>query len=114
MQAVKEKLQDMNHLQKAKAEAREEEKAEKDFVKARLEVAHEEHLAKEAEATMNMHVERTAEKLVCSSAGNRVPPDHDYRSNKSGQLIGNSVSLYAVVLEIKNLLMTTGVTSPVS
>ncbi|KAG6628424.1 late embryogenesis abundant protein 6-like [Carya illinoinensis] len=62
MQAVKDKLQDMNDMRKAKAAAKEEEKAEKDLAKARMEVAHEVRLAKEAEAAMELHVARAGEK----------------------------------------------------
>ncbi|KAG6597226.1 Late embryogenesis abundant protein 6, partial [Cucurbita argyrosperma subsp. sororia] len=58
MQAVKEKLHDMSVLRKAKAEAKAEEKVEKELAKARVEVAHEVRLAKEAEAEMDLHVAR--------------------------------------------------------
>ncbi|RDX68669.1 Late embryogenesis abundant protein 6, partial [Mucuna pruriens] len=63
MQAVKEKLQDMNALRKAKAEAKAEEKAEKEIAKARMDVAHQVRLAKEAEATMGLHVEKAGKKV---------------------------------------------------
>ncbi|KAK7293281.1 hypothetical protein RJT34_16144 [Clitoria ternatea] len=62
MQAVKEKLQDMNAMRKAKAELKAEEKAEKELAKARMEVAHEVRLAKEAEATMDLHVARAGDR----------------------------------------------------
>ncbi|KAL8155154.1 uncharacterized protein LOC141662756 [Apium graveolens] len=102
MQAVKEKLQDMNHLRKAKAEAKDEEKAEKEFAKARLEVAREERLAKEAEAMMKMHVERATEKAAANektlSPQNNVVSDSEIysmsvNSSKSGKLTGNSSKL---------------------
>ncbi|XP_044502225.1 late embryogenesis abundant protein 6-like [Mangifera indica] len=56
MQAVKEKLQDVSALRKAKAEAKAHEKAEKEMAKARMEIAHETRLAREAEAKMELHV----------------------------------------------------------
>ncbi|KAF5469885.1 hypothetical protein F2P56_010443 [Juglans regia] len=55
MQAVKDKLQDMNAMRKAKAAANEEEKAEQDLAKARMEVAREVRL-------MELHVARAGEK----------------------------------------------------
>ncbi|KAM3323195.1 hypothetical protein P3S67_004346 [Capsicum chacoense] len=64
MQAIKEKLNDMSAMRKAKAEAKEEEKAEKEMAKARVEVAREVRLAKEAEAAMDMHVNKAAEKIA--------------------------------------------------
>nr|KYP53488.1 hypothetical protein KK1_024626 [Cajanus cajan] len=63
MQAVKEKLQDMNAIRKAKAEARAEEKAEKEIAKARMDVAHEVRLAKEAEAAMDLHVAKAGKRV---------------------------------------------------
>ncbi|KAF3447590.1 hypothetical protein FNV43_RR12777 [Rhamnella rubrinervis] len=62
MQAVKDKLSDMNAMRKAKNEARAEEKAEKEIAKARIEVAHEVRLAKEAEAVMDLHVAKAGQK----------------------------------------------------
>ncbi|XP_055818411.1 late embryogenesis abundant protein 6-like [Solanum dulcamara] len=64
MQAIKDKFKDMSAMRKAKAEAKEEEKAEKDLAKTRVEVAHEVRLAKEAEAAMHLHVNRAAEKIA--------------------------------------------------
>ncbi|KAG5021063.1 hypothetical protein AAZX31_06G290200 [Glycine max] len=71
MQAVKEKLKDLNAARKAKAEARAEEKAEKEIADARKNVAHEVRLAKEAEAEMDIHVEKAgkiAEKEISKHA----------------------------------------------
>ncbi|KAI4355993.1 hypothetical protein L6164_000047 [Bauhinia variegata] len=58
MQTVKEKIQDMKEMRQAKAEAKAEEKAEKELAKARVEIAHEVRLAKEAEAAMDMHADK--------------------------------------------------------
>ncbi|XP_028787280.1 late embryogenesis abundant protein 6 [Neltuma alba] len=60
--AVKEKIQDMTALRSAKAEAKAEEQAEKDIAKARMEVAHEIRLAKEAEAAMELHAAKAQQK----------------------------------------------------
>ncbi|KAK7401393.1 hypothetical protein VNO78_12829 [Psophocarpus tetragonolobus] len=76
MQAVKEKLQDFNAARKAKAEARAEEKTEKEIAKARKDVAHEVRLAKEAEATMDLHVAKAgkiAEREISKHASNNNP-----------------------------------------
>ncbi|KAL9682416.1 hypothetical protein QQ045_014214 [Rhodiola kirilowii] len=62
MQAIKDKISDMKVMNQVKAEARAEEKAEKDIAKARMEVAHEARLAKEAEGEMKLHVSKAAEK----------------------------------------------------
>ncbi|CAN4110525.1 unnamed protein product [Withania somnifera] len=64
MQAIKDKFNDMSAMRKAKAEAKEEEKAEKELAKARVEAAHEIRLAKEAEAAMHLHVNKAAEKIA--------------------------------------------------
>ncbi|KAL7126187.1 hypothetical protein ABFS83_14G168600 [Erythranthe nasuta] len=64
MQAIKDKLNDLSAMRKAKAEAREEEKAEKELAKARVEVAHEVRMAKEAEAAMDLHVHKAVEKAA--------------------------------------------------
>ncbi|MCD7449388.1 hypothetical protein HAX54_051819 [Datura stramonium] len=64
MQAIKEKFSDMSTMRKAKAEAKAEEKAEKELAKVRVEVAHEVRLAREAEAAMDMHVNKAAEKIA--------------------------------------------------
>ncbi|KAF8028746.1 hypothetical protein BT93_E1410 [Corymbia citriodora subsp. variegata] len=63
MQAIKEKISEFSTARKVKAEAKAEEKAEKDYTKARADVAHEVRLAKEAEAEMDKHVSK-AERLA--------------------------------------------------
>ncbi|KAK2992527.1 hypothetical protein RJ640_002421 [Escallonia rubra] len=68
MQAIKEKFNDMSAMRKAKAEAKEEEKGEKDLAKARVEVAHEVRLAREAEAAMDLHVNKAADKVAQQEA----------------------------------------------
>ncbi|XP_040992850.1 late embryogenesis abundant protein 6-like [Juglans microcarpa x Juglans regia] len=77
MQAVKDKLHDMSEMRKAKAEAKAEEKAEKDIAKARMEVAHEVRLAKEAEAAMGLHVAKAGQKLVEREAAKHEPKQPD-------------------------------------
>ncbi|KAL8542542.1 hypothetical protein ACS0TY_003421 [Phlomoides rotata] len=64
MQAIKDKLSDMNAMRKAKAEAREEENAEKELAKTRVQVAKEVRMAREAEAAMDLHVQKAAEKVA--------------------------------------------------
>ncbi|KAL2511570.1 late [Abeliophyllum distichum] len=64
MQAIKEKLNDMGAMRKAKAEAKEEENAEKELAKARVEVAHEVRMAREAEAAMDLHVSKAVDKVA--------------------------------------------------
>ncbi|KAI3448998.1 hypothetical protein Pfo_005663 [Paulownia fortunei] len=64
MQTIKEKLNDMSTMRKAKAEAKEDEKAEKEFAKTRVQVAHEVRMAREAEAAMDLHVNKAAEKVA--------------------------------------------------
>ncbi|XP_031394218.1 late embryogenesis abundant protein 6-like [Punica granatum] len=61
MQAIKDKINDMTSMRKAKSDARAEEKAEKDLAKARMGIAHEVRLAKEAEAAMDLHVAKADE-----------------------------------------------------
>ncbi|KAI4370863.1 hypothetical protein MLD38_019164 [Melastoma candidum] len=63
MQAIKDKINDMKITRKAKADAKAEEKAEKELAKARVEVAHEVRLAKEAEASMDLHVAKASERV---------------------------------------------------
>ncbi|KAK6121584.1 hypothetical protein DH2020_044664 [Rehmannia glutinosa] len=64
MQTIKEKLSDMSAMRQAKAEAKEEEKAEKELAKTRVQVAHEVRMAREAEAAMDLHVNKAAEKVA--------------------------------------------------
>ncbi|KAL0410861.1 UNVERIFIED_CONTAM: hypothetical protein Slati_3675800 [Sesamum latifolium] len=102
MQAIKEKLNDMNEMRKARAEAKEEEKAEKELAKTRLEVAHEVRLAKEAEAAMDLHIARAAEKMAeheqkhrqLSSGSGRdcmaLPAEDKYMQDSQGRIISIS------------------------
>ncbi|XP_023526293.1 late embryogenesis abundant protein 6-like isoform X2 [Cucurbita pepo subsp. pepo] len=62
MQAVRDKLHDITAMRKAKSEAKAEEKAEKELAKARVEVAHEVRLAREAEAAMSLHVAKAGKR----------------------------------------------------
>ncbi|KAK3195305.1 hypothetical protein Dsin_026615 [Dipteronia sinensis] len=80
MQAVKEKLQDMSAMRKVKAEAKAEEKAEKDMAKARMNIAHEVRLAREAEAEMELHVAKAAEKADKELA-KHITPDQTHHQN---------------------------------
>ena len=78
MQAIKEKLNDMGAMRKAKAEAKEEEKAEKEVAKTRVQVAHEVRLAREAEAAMDLHVSKAAEKIAQQEAKQTHYTDQQY------------------------------------
>ncbi|CAL5398244.1 unnamed protein product [Camellia sinensis] len=62
MQAVKDKLSDMKEMRKVKAETKAEERVEKELAKARVDIAHEVRLAKEAEAAMDLHVTKAGER----------------------------------------------------
>ncbi|XP_011084994.1 uncharacterized protein LOC105167114 [Sesamum indicum] len=73
MQAIKEKLHDMTAVRKAKNEAKEEEKAEKELAKARVEVAHEVRMAREAEAEMDHHVSKAVEKAALVQHERKTP-----------------------------------------
>ncbi|GFZ00751.1 hypothetical protein Acr_14g0003860 [Actinidia rufa] len=76
MQAVKDKLSDMKEMRKVKAEAKAEEKAEKELAKARVDIAHEVRLAREAEGAMEMHVANAgqrAEREIAKHATNQPP-----------------------------------------
>ncbi|XP_027109804.1 uncharacterized protein [Coffea arabica] len=82
MQTIKEKLNDMSHMRKAKAQAKEEEKEEVDLAKTRIQVAKEVRLAREAEAAMDLHVNKAAEKVAQQEAkyshsknANQLPTD---------------------------------------
>ncbi|XP_054781125.1 late embryogenesis abundant protein 6-like [Prosopis cineraria] len=76
MQAVKEKIQDMNVMRKVKAEAKAEEQVVKDIAKARMEVAHEVRLAKEAEAAMELHAAKAQQKAQQELA--KHPPNQSH------------------------------------
>ncbi|VFQ97323.1 unnamed protein product [Cuscuta campestris] len=91
MQAIKEKLSDMNAIRKAKAAAKEEEKAEKEYAKARVEVAHEVRMAREKEAEMDFHVAKAADKaalheakLSSHSHDEQKPPPSSYAATPDG------------------------------
>ncbi|KAL1540041.1 late embryogenesis abundant protein 6-like [Salvia divinorum] len=64
MQAIKEKINDLKEIRKAKAEAKEDERAEREMARSRIEVAHEVRMAREAEAAMDYHVQKAAEKAA--------------------------------------------------
>ncbi|KAI9092961.1 hypothetical protein K1719_027484 [Acacia pycnantha] len=66
----------MTALRKAKAEAKAEEKEVKDMAKARVEVAHEVRLAKEAEAAMEIHVSKAEQKVLKEMA--KHPPNNSH------------------------------------
>ncbi|CAJ1958761.1 unnamed protein product [Sphenostylis stenocarpa] len=83
MQAVKEKLISMNATRKARQEAKAEEKAEKEIAKARMDVAREIRLAKQAEAEMDLHV---------ANAGRRVQQEINKHRDKNPSLV-QSVNL---------------------
>ncbi|XVE90843.1 hypothetical protein DITRI_Ditri20bG0108700 [Diplodiscus trichospermus] len=74
MQAIKEKLHDLGEMRKAKAEAKAEEKAQKDMAKARVDIAHEVRMAREAEAEMDMHVSKAKE--LADKYGSEQSPQH--------------------------------------
>ncbi|XP_052191929.1 late embryogenesis abundant protein 6-like [Diospyros lotus] len=77
MQAVKDKISDMKEMRQAKAEAKAEEKAEKEIAKARMDVAHEIRLAKEAEAAMGIHMANAGERVereIAKHKGNNSSP----------------------------------------
>ncbi|KAL5560672.1 hypothetical protein UlMin_036883 [Ulmus minor] len=84
MKAVKDKISDINAMRKAKAEAKAEEKVEKDLAKARKEVAHELRLAKEAEATMEMHVAKAGE--MAEKEIQKHHQDHNNNNTSSNQM----------------------------
>nr|DAD18146.1 TPA_asm: hypothetical protein HUJ06_019609 [Nelumbo nucifera] len=77
MQAVREKLSDISAMRKAKAEAKAEEKVEKEIARARVQMAHELRKAKEAEAKMDLHVDKAAQKAEEQIAKHSPsPPTH--------------------------------------
>ncbi|KAK1413400.1 hypothetical protein QVD17_35173 [Tagetes erecta] len=82
MQTIKDKITDMNATRKARSEAKQEEKAEKDLAKSRAEVAHEIRLAREAEASMDMHVNKAVEKAAQHDA--KLAPDNNREEGKNG------------------------------
>ncbi|KAL3516719.1 hypothetical protein ACH5RR_023621 [Cinchona calisaya] len=58
----------MRHMRKAKAEAKEEEKEEKELSKTRVQIAKDVRLAREAEATMDLHGNKAVEKVAHQEA----------------------------------------------
>ncbi|KAL1546564.1 hypothetical protein AAHA92_23144 [Salvia divinorum] len=88
MQAIKEKINDMKELRKAKAEAREVEKVERADAKTRLAVVHEVRKAREAEAAMDYHVQKAADKAAearedVPSGGAQLPSEQDVNDSLS-------------------------------
>ncbi|XP_042046566.1 uncharacterized protein LOC121792620 [Salvia splendens] len=88
MQAIKDKITDMKELHKAKAEAREVEKAERQDAKARLAVVHHVTKARKAEAAMDYHVQKAAEKAEevredSPSGGAELPSAEDLEDSLS-------------------------------
>ncbi|XP_023538811.1 late embryogenesis abundant protein 6-like [Cucurbita pepo subsp. pepo] len=84
----------MSVLRKAKAEAKAEEKVEKELAKARVEVAHEVRLAKEAEAEMDLHVARAgmiAENEMAMYANN--PPTSFVPSDAAAAAAAANISM---------------------
>ncbi|CAN6587694.1 unnamed protein product [Malus baccata var. baccata] len=77
MQAVKDKINEMGALRKVKEEARAEERAEKEIAKARVDVAHEVRLAKEAEAAMSLHVAMAGE---IARSGDKAAHEHEIKA----------------------------------
>ncbi|KAL6964886.1 hypothetical protein U1Q18_035939 [Sarracenia purpurea var. burkii] len=76
MQTVKDKLNEMKEMRKVKAEAKAEEKAEKELAKAKVDIAHEIRLAREAEGAMELHVAKAGEKAereITKHAANQSP-----------------------------------------
>ncbi|CAI9103366.1 OLC1v1001831C1 [Oldenlandia corymbosa var. corymbosa] len=101
MQAIKEKLNDMSHMRKAKAEAKEEEKEEKEMAKTRVQVAKEIRMAKEAEAAMDLHVSKAAEKVAQQEAkcahnlptAEAIMDDHHGHHGGAAGSMGHSASM---------------------
>ncbi|XP_059651723.1 late embryogenesis abundant protein 6-like [Cornus florida] len=87
MQVVKDKLGEMSAMRKVKAETKAEEKEAKDLARARAEVAHEVRLAREAEAKMDLHVNKAAE------VADRVRANHEGKYGSESTARGNVGSL---------------------
>ncbi|GLT92839.1 hypothetical protein SLE2022_106540 [Rubroshorea leprosula] len=99
MQAIKEKINDMRVIHKAKADARAEEqeekeraRAEKELAQARVEVAHEVRKAKEAEAEMELHAakasRRVQEEIAKYTSNQNEPPDATVAAGAAGANLG--------------------------
>ncbi|KAE9463010.1 hypothetical protein C3L33_05077, partial [Rhododendron williamsianum] len=87
MQTVKEKLSDMKEMRKVKAEAKAEEQAERELAKARVDIAHEVRLAREAEASMELHVAKAgkkAEREIAKHTANHNQPPHSVGHQNDG------------------------------
>ncbi|KAG2372030.1 hypothetical protein LR48_Vigan05g074300 [Vigna angularis] len=101
MQAVKEKIMNLNATRKARQEARAEERAEKEIAKARMDVAREIRLAKEAEAEMDLHV---------ANAGKRVDQEI-YKVTANNPRLVQDVTLTDRAANPKGPRETTNVTT---
>ncbi|KAF5175656.1 hypothetical protein FRX31_034758 [Thalictrum thalictroides] len=77
MQAVRDKLSEIATMKHVKADARAEEKAEKEIAKTRMEVAKEVRKAKEAEAEMDLHVAKAGEKVQRQIEKHMTDLQHD-------------------------------------
>ncbi|KAB5527846.1 hypothetical protein DKX38_021693 [Salix brachista] len=87
MQAVKDKLHDMTAMRKAKAEAKAEEKTEKELAKARMDVAHEVRLAREAEAEMELHVAKAGQRVEREIAKHELNENNIAPQNNNNKII---------------------------
>ncbi|KAJ6680732.1 LATE EMBRYOGENESIS ABUNDANT PROTEIN [Salix purpurea] len=99
MQAVKDKLHDMTAMRKAKAEAKAEEKTEKELAKARMDVAHEVRLAREAEAEMELHVAKAGQRVEREIAKhelneNNIAPQNNNNNNNNKIIMDDKVCSY--------------------
>ncbi|EPS65603.1 hypothetical protein M569_09182 [Genlisea aurea] len=81
MQAIKEKLHDMSEVRQAKAEAKEEEKVEK-------RVAHEMRMAKEAQATVKLHVNKASEMAAEYDRKQHLPEHEQSDPIETGRITG--------------------------
>ena len=94
MQAVKDKLHDMTAMRKAKAEAKAEEKAEKELAKARMDVAHEVRLAREAEAQMELHVAKAGQRVEREIAKHELHENDIAPHNNNNIIMDDKVCSY--------------------
>ncbi|CAO2835185.1 unnamed protein product [Amaranthus hypochondriacus] len=80
MQAVKDKIKEISSIRKAKAEAKEQEKDEKELANAKKNIAKEVRKAKEAEEEMDIHIAKAgkiAEKEMAKHATRIQHLQHD-------------------------------------
>ncbi|GAA0143709.1 hypothetical protein Leryth_019260 [Lithospermum erythrorhizon] len=89
MQTIKDKLHDMTAMREAKAEAKQEEQAQREMAKARVEVAHEVRKAREAEAAMDLHVNRAAEKAISHESKQQPHQQNDDTSSNQSNNYGH-------------------------